>query len=110
MPGGCTVGDKVFYTDSSDTFDDGNKVVHGQQGEVTGPVTLEGYQGKAVNVFFSSTKVSVSCFLDEVSRLHAAPRRCHPPGLRPTHTRSCAHTPRALPRQPMCRGAPALTA
>ena len=35
LPGGYTVGEKVFYTDSSDTFDDGNKVVHGQQGEVT---------------------------------------------------------------------------
>ena len=41
LPGGYKVGDKVFYTGKDKTWDDGDKLVHGQQGEVTGPTTLE---------------------------------------------------------------------
>ena len=31
LPGGYTVGDKVFFTGTSETFPSGNKLVHGQQ-------------------------------------------------------------------------------
>ena len=63
---------------------------------MTGTLTLEGYQGKGVNVFFYSTKVSVSCFLDEVSHLHA----CAP------HTRDAVPTRPVRSRDSLCAAAP----
>ena len=45
LPGGYNLRDKVFWTGASQTFPrSGNKLVHGQQGEVTGPTTLEAYK------------------------------------------------------------------
>ena len=35
LPGGYTVGERLFFTTDSETFPSGNKVAHGQQGEVT---------------------------------------------------------------------------
>ena len=72
LPGGYKLGEKVFFTGTSDTFDDGDKVVHGQQGEVTGPATLEGYVGKGVAVLFPGNNSTiqqlntVNCLLTEV--------------------------------------------
>ena len=37
LPGGYELGEKVYFTMASETFEDGYKVVHGQQGEVMGP-------------------------------------------------------------------------
>ena len=68
LPGGYTVGEKVFYTGASQTLSDGNKLVHSQQGEVTGPATLETYKGKGVNVLFPGNKGSVLCLLTSVRR------------------------------------------
>ena len=78
LPGGYTVGDKVFYTGASHTFDDGDTLVHGGQGEVAGPATGENTKGKGVAVLFPGNKGNVSCYLDTVRRLRAA-RRCQPP-------------------------------
>ena len=80
LPGGYTVGEKVFYTGASQTLSDGNKLVHSQQGEVTGPATLETYKGKGVNVLFPGNKGSVLCLLTSVRRLRAASA---PPPLPP---------------------------
>ena len=52
LPGGYKVGEKVFYAAPSKTFPNGEKVVHGQQGEVSGPATLETCKGKGVKVVF----------------------------------------------------------
>ena len=52
LPGGYKVGEKVFFTGSSQTFADGDKVVHGHQGEVVGPAILENHKGKGVAVRF----------------------------------------------------------
>ena len=106
LPGGYTVGEKVFFTGTGQTFLSGNKVVHGQQGEVTGPGTGQNYKGKAVAVLYPGNKGSSECFLDTVRRLRAASAAT--PRLRPTHA--------TLPTRPvrfrhsLCRGAPALTA
>jgi len=67
LPGGYTVGETVFFTGASHTFDDDNKLVHGQQGEVTGPATDED-GNKGVSVRFPGNKNSNNCYLAQVSR------------------------------------------
>eukprot|EP00964_Phaeocystis_antarctica_P124191 scaffold87878_cov54-Phaeocystis_antarctica.AAC.2 len=105
LPGGYTVREKVFFTGASKTLPSGNKLVHGQQGEVKGPASNEASKGKGLDVLFPGNKASISCFLYQVRRLRAAsaaaPLACAP------HTQRC---PRPLFRGSLCRGAPALTA
>ena len=81
LPGGYRVGDKVFYTWVSQTFADGDKIVHGQEGEVTGAGTGL-HRDKHVSVLFSGNKGSTNCHLREVRRLRAASAAT--PRLRPT--------------------------
>jgi hypothetical protein len=98
----------VFFTGSSETFPSGNKLVHGQQGEVTGPATSEEAKGKGVCVRFPGNKGDINCYLTTVRRLRAAPAADPPARLRPTRTRRCPRPVR--PHDSPCRGAPALTA
>ena len=71
LPGGYKAGEKVFFTDSSQTFDDGEKVVHGQQGEVMGPASGEdGEEG--LLVLFPGNTDSIGLSLTDVRRLRAA--------------------------------------
>ena len=63
---------------ANETFLSGNKVVHGQQGEVTGPATLETHKGKRVAVLFPGNKGYVECSIDSVSRLQSGTPRCAP--------------------------------
>ena len=83
LPGGYAPGDKAFYTGTSQTWDDGDKLVHGQQGEVVGPAF-----GETVAMRFPGIKSNIGCFLDSVRRLRTAPPplrlRSQPPPLRPT--------------------------
>eukprot|EP00964_Phaeocystis_antarctica_P112754 scaffold76866_cov56-Phaeocystis_antarctica.AAC.5 len=99
LPGGYTMGEKVFYTGPSETCDDGNKLVRGQQGEVTGPADGEDTKGKGVTVCFPGNTGVVNCLLTEVRRLRATCAAS--PRLRPTH--ATLPTSRALPRQPLPR-------
>ena len=78
LPGGYRVGEKVFFTGGSHTFDDGNKVVHGQQGEVAGPAILENHKGKGVAVLFPGNKGNAECYLVAVLQPHAGTPRCAP--------------------------------
>ena len=73
LPGGYKVGDKVFYTGAGYTFANGDKVVHGQQGEVMGPITREPHKGQGVAVCFPGNKRHKDCLLTEVRRLRASP-------------------------------------
>ena len=82
LPGGYKPGEKVFYTGRSKTFASGNKLVHGQQGEVTGPATGESHKGNGVAVLFPGNKGNVECDLTSVRRLRAA-RGCEVPPARP---------------------------
>jgi len=105
LPGGYKVDEKVFFTGASETVSSGDKLVHGQQGEVTGPANCEATKGKGVSVRFPGNKGSVNCYLAAVRRLRAASAAT--PRLRPC-TRRC---PRPVhSRDSLCRGAPALTA
>ena len=72
LPGGYTVGEKVFFTGASQTLNETNKLVHGQQGEVAGPATAESVKGKGVDVLYPGNKASISCQLTQVRRLRAA--------------------------------------
>jgi hypothetical protein len=91
LPGGYTVGEKVFYTWANFTFPSGDKVVHGQQGEVMGPATHKSVKGNGVIVLFPGNTVGTNCFLTQV-RPPPRPRlRCHPPPA--PHTRDAAHAP-----------------
>ena len=101
LPGGYKVGEKVFFTGASRTLSSGDKVVHGQQGEVTGPATAETHKGKGVDVRFPGNKGDVCCYLIEVRRLGAVPAAT-PRAPRP-HTHATLTTPRASPRQPLPR-------
>ena len=82
LPGGYKVGDKVFFTGAGRTWVGGDKLVHGQQGEVAGPITNETHKGKGVAVLFPGNKGWVDCYLTEVRRRRAAPA---PPPLPTPH-------------------------
>ena len=95
LPGGYKVGEKVFFTGASHTFDDGNKLVHGQQGEVTGPAINETHTGKGVAILFPGNKSWVDCYLTSVRR-HCAPPAATPPAYAP-HATLYAYTRAAVP-------------
>ena len=88
LPGGYKVGEKVFFTGRNETFDDGNTVVRGQQGEVTGPANAEGYIGIGMGVRFPGNTGNISCYPSEVRRLRAASPAT--PRLRPPSCSSLA--------------------
>ena len=64
LPGGYKVRDKTYYVGASITVDPSLKIVHGQQGEVTGPSVILGADG--VCVLFPGNKGSINCRLTEV--------------------------------------------
>ena len=64
LPGGYKVGEKLYYTGASHTFDDGDRLVHGEQGEVMGPGNHEGQ----LLIKFPNNKGNINCTLDELSR------------------------------------------
>ena len=108
LPGGYPVGERLFFTGASQTFPSGHKLVHGQQGKVTGPATNESVKGKGVSVLFPGNKGNIQCRLTEVRRLRAASAATPPPA---PHTRDAAHAPSARPPAPcVCPGAPTPTA
>ena len=82
LPGGYKEGEKVFYVGANHTFPSGNKVVHGQQCEVTGPCPFDGTGSRVktkgnmgVSVLFPDNKGHerhVGCSLTEVRRHCAA--------------------------------------
>ena len=106
LPGGYKVGEKVFFTGTSETVSTGDKVVHGQQGEVTGPATLESHKGTGVKVIFPGNENSINCYIFRVRRLRAPSAAT--PSLRPPH--ATLPTPRAPALDSLCRGAPTFSA
>ena len=68
------VGEQVYYTGTGKTFENGDQLEQGEQGEVVVlPQGLEqGEQGKGVVVYFPGNKRPTSCYLSEVRRR----RRC----------------------------------
>jgi hypothetical protein len=66
LDGGYNVGDQVYLTGPSQTFPDGDKVVHGGAGEVMGPATLR--EPDHLTVMFPGNKATIDCHLGEISR------------------------------------------
>ena len=65
LPGGFAVGEQVFYAAGSHTFPSGNKLTHGQAGEVTGPKPGD---PERLAVLFPGNNASVTCELAILSR------------------------------------------
>ena len=93
VPGGYTVGEQVYYTGASHTFEWGDRLEHGKQGEVVGPATSESLKGKGVDVVFLGNKLTDSCALDQVRRrrrwaaTHSSPpHHSCPSSQSPSHT------------------------
>ena len=68
LPGGYTVGEQIYFTGTSQTFERGDRLEHGKQGEVVGPATSESLRGKGVDVRFHGNVGLVSCYPTQVSR------------------------------------------
>ena len=68
LPGGWEVKDSPYFTGWSQTFPSGDKLVHGQQGEVVGPATGETHKGKGLCMKFPGIEGPVNCFLTNLSR------------------------------------------
>ena len=108
LPGGWKAMDPLYYKGESQTFDDGDKLVHGQQGEVAGSATLDGYVGKGVAVLFPGNKDAIDCYLTtagplltypvpSLGWLPAAcppPFRCSPSSLAPVRQKEKVHKER----------------
>ena len=64
------MGEKIYFTGPSHTFSDGDRLVHGGQGEVTGlATTVESHKGKGVCVLFPGNKGGIDCYLSSVRPL-----------------------------------------
>ena len=70
VSGGYMLGEQLFFTGPNETFANGDKVVHGQQGMVTGSATSKSHTLKGVKVLFPGNKDWVDCYLYQV-RSHA---------------------------------------
>ncbi|EOD06508.1 hypothetical protein EMIHUDRAFT_218958 [Emiliania huxleyi CCMP1516] len=73
LPGGHDLGDQLYYTGSNQTFKSGDELVHGQQGEVVGPVTVGTHQGNGLQMLFPGNKGHVNCSLLTLSREQPPP-------------------------------------
>ena len=101
LPGGYKVGEKVFFTGTRDAFPTGNKFVHGQQGEVTGPALDENIKGKGVAVLFPGNKDWVDCYLYQLPHcphpMRASAARFSLAASAATRRSSCTCTTRTRP-------------
>ena len=66
LPGGYQMGEMLYFTGYSETFDDGNRLVHGQQGEVVGPDLSE--QDRRIKMRFAGNTGVIGCLLLTLSR------------------------------------------
>ena len=70
------MAEHVFYTGANQTFPSGDKLVHGQQGEVMGPATSESHKGKGLSIRFPGNKGNVECWLTYTEPVPTG-ERCH---------------------------------
>ena len=68
LPGIFDLAEHVFYTGANQTTSNGDKLVHGQQGEVMGPALSESHKGKGLSMRFPGNKGNVECLLTSLSR------------------------------------------
>jgi len=56
LPGGYKLSDNLYFTGPSKVYSSGEKLKYGQQVQVAGPATAEGYVGKGLEVFVEGHK------------------------------------------------------
>ena len=74
LGGGYHVGDTVKFEGKDSTFSSGNRLVHGEQGVVTGPSASDTVNQVAVK--FPSNKGNVSCLLTNLNHFTSGSDRC----------------------------------
>ena len=57
----------LYFTGWNQSFENGDKLTHGQSGEIVGPAAGE-HQGNGLQVQFPGNKVSINCLLPWLSR------------------------------------------
>lgn len=65
--GGFLLGQTVFFTGSSETFDGGDELVYACSGQVVGPATLEDFVDKGVKVQFVGNEGWIDCYFHDLS-------------------------------------------
>ena len=80
LPGDYVVGEQVYFTGSRETFESGEQLEHGKQGEVVGPAKADSHKGKGVDVRFPGNKRAINCDLYQVRhrRRRATAAQPHP--------------------------------
>ncbi|EOD34521.1 hypothetical protein EMIHUDRAFT_111217 [Emiliania huxleyi CCMP1516] len=68
LPGGHDLGDQLYWTGPNHSFENGDTLTHGQQGEVVGPATEGTHHGNGLQVLFPGNKGSINCYLPNLSR------------------------------------------
>jgi hypothetical protein len=72
LPGGFSIGQKVYYTGDSKTLASGNWLVFGEPCEIMGPTDSTEPQPDQLNVQFPGRDKHVNCKLSSLSRLQPA--------------------------------------
>ena len=72
LPGIFKMAEHVYFTGSSWTAPNGDKMVHGQQGEVVGPARGS-LVGRGLEIRFPGNKGNVGCLLTKLSRSPPVP-------------------------------------
>ena len=73
LPGGFSIGDKVYYTGDCKTLASGNWLVHNEQGEIMGPSDRpQPQQPTQLNVLFPGRTTHINVFLTSLSRSQPA--------------------------------------
>lgn len=67
LPGGCHVGNELYYVGPSGNLENGDRMVYGQRGTVLGPATLDSYRGKGLAMVFPGNKGRIECYLNQLS-------------------------------------------
>lgn len=65
--GGFQLGQTVFFSGSSETFDGGDELVYACSGEVVGPATLEDFVNKGVKVQLVGNEGWIDCYFHTIS-------------------------------------------
>ena len=67
LPGGHELGDQLYFTGPNQSFEIGDKLTHGQQGEVVGLTTEDKHHGNGLKMQFPGNSCSISCYLPRLS-------------------------------------------
>ena len=84
-------------------MESGDKLVHGEQGELVGPATSESHRGKGVAVRFPGNTDATNCYLSSVRRRRHG-KHCHELCRRRRRAQ-----PRTAPRRPSCPSSQPIT-